>query len=679
MQTTKLQPNDEFIKPEMNDGLTNASATQNAYTYTPLVQTPLQIRLVHIHPGPWEAPISCDLHTVLLDKDITKYQTLSYVWGPPSPTTTILVDGHRFKVGENLGKALKRLRKPNGCGERIIWIDALCINQSDAEEKGQQVQLMGDIYEGCEEVVMWLGEAENNIPTSKSQFRSIEDQRPRPWDGFLNGDFEFNRLNNFEEEIKEDEMLAAFTLVYILSGNKHIRDWPFLVHNPDKDAWEITETFKNAIKGMEKLVSLAYWTRIWIMQEAILPPRATVVYGSFAAPWNMFAQSSKLYEFHGGSQMCCRNDFMKMDAYAFDLIVTKLYFVVSPIVRFRQYRNEGTSGNQSLFSLLQAFFLAKATDDRDKVYALLSLLNPGFEWPGSQACRPKPDYTTTTMQSYEHAATYIIKSTQNLTMLSYAHLYHCNTPSWVADWGTPPDTKIWKNRWEWGYPLSKYQCFDAAKGTLCGAVDLGSSRLLLWGLHFDTVVTIGELRLSGQNNTVGLTCEELLALARLENDPNQDYVGGGTWKSTSWRTICQDCNVDDRSNWRRTNASDAEKFESWHKVAKSNSWIAMGDAAQEFFSTATSTINVRPFVTGRGYLGMGPANIKSGDEVFVVKGSNVPLVLKTSNNPGMRVVIDGDDQTIPLYQFVGGCFVHGIMDGEYFEKEEAKVKPFILS
>src|SRR4051812_25210123 len=100
----------------------------NPYVYTKLDKESRQIRLIHVLPGGWKSPISCELYVVSLD-EAPAYQILSYVWGDPKISERILLPGCGFRVTTNLYAALRRLRLSNET--RIIWIDALCINQLD--------------------------------------------------------------------------------------------------------------------------------------------------------------------------------------------------------------------------------------------------------------------------------------------------------------------------------------------------------------------------------------------------------------------------------------------------------------------------------------------------------------------------------------------------------------------
>jgi Heterokaryon incompatibility protein (HET) len=112
-----------------------------------------EIRLVHIQPGLWDDPILCEIEIVSLNSSpCPVYQTLSYTWGDSQATKPILLEDCLIDVKANLWAALRRLR----CADktRVIWIDALCINQTNIQEKNLQVMLMGKIYSSCREVIM---------------------------------------------------------------------------------------------------------------------------------------------------------------------------------------------------------------------------------------------------------------------------------------------------------------------------------------------------------------------------------------------------------------------------------------------------------------------------------------------------------------------------------------------
>src|SRR5687768_9455999 len=94
------------------------------------------IRVLTLHPGTWKDPIRCSLHTVRLE-DNPRYEALSYAWGDADDCRPVMVDARVVQVTANLETALRRLRHPDR--DRALWVDALCINQQDNDEKSHQV------------------------------------------------------------------------------------------------------------------------------------------------------------------------------------------------------------------------------------------------------------------------------------------------------------------------------------------------------------------------------------------------------------------------------------------------------------------------------------------------------------------------------------------------------------
>lgn len=130
------------------------------YRHSPLPSGYGSIRLLRLMPHEDEtADIQCELFEYSLKnscKGIHLYEALSYVWGDPENRRSLSMHNHRFDVTVNLHAALSHLR--NHSMERILWIDALCIDQTNQEEKEHQIQFMAKIYGQAQRVVVWLGE-----------------------------------------------------------------------------------------------------------------------------------------------------------------------------------------------------------------------------------------------------------------------------------------------------------------------------------------------------------------------------------------------------------------------------------------------------------------------------------------------------------------------------------------
>ena len=127
------------------------------------LSSPRSIRLLHLFPSSRDSALECSLDEVSLDQ-APDFHALSYVWGEPdvSGGTYLLCSGKRIVVTPNCAAALIHLR--HEAGPRVLWIDAVCINQASLGEKNHQVPLMGDIYRKAVSTFMWLGES---TPDSK--------------------------------------------------------------------------------------------------------------------------------------------------------------------------------------------------------------------------------------------------------------------------------------------------------------------------------------------------------------------------------------------------------------------------------------------------------------------------------------------------------------------------------
>jgi hypothetical protein len=134
-----------------------------AYKYSPLSKEDRSVRLLRLLPSATEgAEIKCEIFEYCLVSNGVghPYEALSYVWGDPTDRKSIHLNGHTFDITKNLHAALLRLRNP--FVERVLWVDAICINQQDDGEKEQQIQYMYRVYGQATRVVVWLGDMADN-------------------------------------------------------------------------------------------------------------------------------------------------------------------------------------------------------------------------------------------------------------------------------------------------------------------------------------------------------------------------------------------------------------------------------------------------------------------------------------------------------------------------------------
>ncbi|KAL6797500.1 heterokaryon incompatibility domain-containing protein [Trichoderma sp. SZMC 28013] len=150
---------------------------QNAYRYSPLVGH-RHIRLLRLLPDRNE---NAPLHSQLFDYPMLElgdgthmYEALSYVWGSSQRPHILYIDEKSLPITANLYEVLLRLR--DKMIERILWIDAVCIDQSSIEERGVQIQYMAEIYSKANRVVVWLGEAADDSDQALKSIRMAADE-----------------------------------------------------------------------------------------------------------------------------------------------------------------------------------------------------------------------------------------------------------------------------------------------------------------------------------------------------------------------------------------------------------------------------------------------------------------------------------------------------------------------
>ena len=140
-----------------------------------------QTRILELQPGRFGEPLDGDLHVVDLVYDDgvmicdqqrrTQFFAVSYCWGDAPPTKTIRLQRTRQRITTNLYRGLQRIRSRRRV--LYLWIDSICICQSDVAERSKQVSMMLDIYSKARHVIAWLGEKDLYGPIVSSEYRRL--------------------------------------------------------------------------------------------------------------------------------------------------------------------------------------------------------------------------------------------------------------------------------------------------------------------------------------------------------------------------------------------------------------------------------------------------------------------------------------------------------------------------
>ncbi|GKZ55627.1 hypothetical protein AnigIFM49718_000706 [Aspergillus niger] len=280
--------------------------TFSSSCYTPLDVAKEEIRILELLPGRNNQQVACKLTNVPIFGGI-KYEALSYTWGTEPENSTIRLNGYNLPVRPGLLEALLALRRREET--RFLWIDAICINQSDVHEKSREVQRMRQVYAQASNVVVWLG-------------NSSEDS-----------------------DVAMD--MAAKQSLRIRTERGLNPGWP----------------------ALDSLIRRRWWSRVWCIQElATAYWSPIVVCGSKMTPWTQLKNCTQRMSDYWASEILADSVNHGLSHYvAFsrhDLTFTGLNSIRS------QYTSSVKLG---LFDLLCMTLAYQATDPRDKVYALLGL------------------------------------------------------------------------------------------------------------------------------------------------------------------------------------------------------------------------------------------------------------------------------------------------------------------
>jgi hypothetical protein len=143
--------------------------SKRSFIYQSLDTDKHDIRLIRLFPESsteWQTTIECELFHINVD-ELPPYETLSYVWGEGVKPYQIRVNGRALGITSNLFEALLHLRASE---PRIMWVDAICIDQTNTSERNHQVALMRDIYTQAVRVNIWLGNFHLPAPSPGVEF-----------------------------------------------------------------------------------------------------------------------------------------------------------------------------------------------------------------------------------------------------------------------------------------------------------------------------------------------------------------------------------------------------------------------------------------------------------------------------------------------------------------------------
>lgn len=663
--------------------------------YPPLSSEKREVRLLRLQPGNEASELQCHLSVVSIDSN-PSYEALSYTWGDLNNTSIIFVDGHEVRIPSNLESALRKLRLVGS--ERVLWTDAVCIDQSSIPERNHQVALMADIYRKCKRCLIWLGQS----------------------------DLEAHHRDGLSE------------LLDALSRKHHL-------HLPDAPSigWRLNSP-RIALMYMNKV---AWWNRIWVVQEVILAPEALLFFGSFEMAFSDLVNAVEFVNDHdmqgtwyasnrGFGPVCSCMDHLKVTFVWAELLALRdhiyglrdLTIPNSEVKAIRSTSLSGASASRLNFiDILLSVRHRACTDPRDKIFGVLSLMKDWASWSPIKA-----DYSKDKDTLFTEIATQMIGShygTRTLLIaqgLNPASRASASLPTWVPDW-----TKG-------GTGYDRYQLdIDTAVSQVCQPPAILGSTLSLHGLLGAKITRISTAG-HPPSRSNGYVSDQIYEDWKIFADSLESWCSfAGLKNSLSFQDVLDRC-LSPREHTEQTDQkAEARSYAGlMTDIKRSDHTVDFPDYIKEFFAEILQyqeelqrmkpdeerfyrtllhdtyplhlqlpeyhkealcifrllliflisgvdpdrlltrlnsvvltkmnetlemlqTFRKRLFWTDNGCLGIGSDAVVVGDEIFFFDGVETPFVLRPG---GMRMVDRGGTQH--CFELVGCCYVDGLRRGE---------------
>jgi hypothetical protein len=359
-----------------------------------------EIRLLQLYPGTSGSDVIGKLVHVRLGAE-PYYESISYTWADENGDATqsrilfITPGNNILKITSNCEAALRRFRFTNS--PRYVWIDSVCINQSNLFERSEQVQIMRRIYQNANRVLVYIGTPD------KDDLEMYD---------LLFGDMQWMQEYN---QRTLSRGATSFSVVPCIPIERALQN-------------SSTEV------ALRKFFSFAWFRRIWIIQEVIVARQVALFFGPFEPDWSLFSlilitlsePSGKTYvrTQYDGAQ----DDINELVDLA-TLSPTSTEKHIPPV--FRLNAKAINKNGASLLSLIDATRSCLATDPRDKIFALLGLVSHDSVLP-----LPRADYTKTTEAVFVEAARYCVQSKASLDLLTLiCPPYLSSTQWWTPNFG----------------------------------------------------------------------------------------------------------------------------------------------------------------------------------------------------------------------------------------------------
>ena len=621
------------------------------------------IRILLLLPGNRSAPLQCELYRADVPGVISPegaggptFEALSYAWGDGNLSRRLFCNDSAIKITQSLHDALIHLRHLKAT--RMLWIDAVCIDQNNNDERIVQLPHMKDIYQHANQVVIWLGLADDSTSRALHLLQLAA-----------------NYLRQESRQSLLTENSPGFKEPFSDEKNRH-RGFP------PKEDWE-------GWRPVAALFARSWFYRCWIFQEVVLATKATIQLGAHLLDWADLCFACTFFVF---------KDYKRAIRYGVLNSVTRLCWT-SRIAHDSQQWSP-----MSLMHLLIVTIDTQATLPKDRIFGLLALTDASTQkYFSPSRSLDSPKYNMSVRELYTDVSRLLLHDQHStlvyysFSVLNYVKHYPLEEeeqekrniddggliPSWVKRWHIPePEYKVHYDENEvqpmgticsssfraGGPEFHAPECNPQAPyeislhgfifATVSNTVNIFRlppwSRSRLWDLALE-IRSVREERHAPY--PTGESIDEAFALTLTAAYKPDFALGAKTYHATDFQFFCVWLyELTLTSLMKEGRIDDIERLEiGWQaEYERLRSLVGTQVMSPTFRADLQQRCRGRKlFSTLSGHIGIGGITLEPGDLVCVFLGGRTPFIIRPVDQK---------------YKFVGECYLHGIMQGEALEE-----------